>query len=115
MKIEKIDVVALQELNVHRQDRHTIDAHKNAAQTLGYKMFLAPTATPNQVGGTAILIAQTLSDDGATASLSHTHPKGNSIHVKLTIPVIGLLDVWSVYAPADSNLRRDFFLRMAAS
>eukprot|EP00965_Chrysotila_dentata_P194173 6176202-Pleurochrysis_carterae.AAC.1 len=66
-----------------------------------------------QIGGTAILVAQTLLDEGVIAAFSHSHPKGNSIRIKLAVPTMGNLDVWSIYAPADSTLRRDFFLRMA--
>eukprot|EP00965_Chrysotila_dentata_P070492 2329796-Pleurochrysis_carterae.AAC.1 len=109
MRNNKIDVIAFQEHNVHRQDARTLESHKHAAQSLGYKLFLAPTATSMQVGGSAILVAQSLLDDGVIATFSHSHPKGNSIRIKLVVPSIANLDVWSIYAPADSMLRREFF------
>eukprot|EP00965_Chrysotila_dentata_P226925 6195710-Pleurochrysis_carterae.AAC.1 len=113
MRNDKIDVIAFQEHNVHRQDTRTLETHKHTALSLGYKLFLAPTATNMQIGGTAILVAQSLLDEEATATFSHSHPKGNSIRIKLAVPTIGNLDLWSIYAPADSTLRRDCFLRMA--
>eukprot|EP00965_Chrysotila_dentata_P113001 3733763-Pleurochrysis_carterae.AAC.1 len=55
MADDKIDVVALQELNAHRQNIQTVEAHKRTAQSLGYKLFLVTTTEQKQTGGTAIL------------------------------------------------------------
>eukprot|EP00965_Chrysotila_dentata_P170602 5631560-Pleurochrysis_carterae.AAC.1 len=114
MADDKIDVVALQELNVHRQNIQTVEAHKRTAQTLGYKLFLATTTEQKQTGGTAILVSQKLMSEGCTVSTVIRHPEGNSIRVRLNHPTIGMLHLWSVYAPADGTKRRDFFLKIAA-
>eukprot|EP00965_Chrysotila_dentata_P231136 6198174-Pleurochrysis_carterae.AAC.1 len=79
MADDKIDVVALQELNVHRQNLQTVEAHKRTAQTLGYKLFLATTTEQKQTGGTAILVSQKLLSEGCTVSTVIRHPDGNSI------------------------------------
>eukprot|EP00965_Chrysotila_dentata_P193210 6175610-Pleurochrysis_carterae.AAC.3 len=54
---DKIDVVAFQELNVHRNNQRVMESHKQTANTLGYKLFIAPTAEVAQIGGAAILIS----------------------------------------------------------
>eukprot|EP00965_Chrysotila_dentata_P126606 4186494-Pleurochrysis_carterae.AAC.1 len=64
MSDDKIDVVAFQELNVHRNNQAVLESHKRTANTLGYKLFIAPTATVAQIGGTAILVSLRLIAEG---------------------------------------------------
>eukprot|EP00965_Chrysotila_dentata_P125145 4136343-Pleurochrysis_carterae.AAC.1 len=114
MADDRIDVVALQELNLHRQNSQTVEAHKRTAQTLGYNFFLATTTEQKQTGGTAILVSQKLLSEGCAISTVIRHPDGNSIRVRLNHPTVGMLHLWSIYAPADGTKRRDFFLKIAA-
>eukprot|EP00965_Chrysotila_dentata_P253635 6211347-Pleurochrysis_carterae.AAC.1 len=108
MADDKIDVIALQELNVNRQNIQTVEAHKRTAQTLGYKLCLATTTEQKQTGGTAILVSQKLLSEECTVSTGIRHPDGKSIRVRLNRPIIGMLHLWSIYAPADGTKRRDF-------
>eukprot|EP00965_Chrysotila_dentata_P137517 4549076-Pleurochrysis_carterae.AAC.1 len=52
--------------------------------------------------------------EGCTVSTVIRHPDGNSIRVRLNHPIIGMLHLWSIYAPADGTKRREFFLKIAA-
>eukprot|EP00965_Chrysotila_dentata_P114990 3801134-Pleurochrysis_carterae.AAC.1 len=114
MRDDKIDVIAFQELNVHRNNLSVIEAHKQTANALGYKLFIAPTAEVSQIGGTAILVSLRMISEGSVATFLHSHPKGNYVRIKLTNPIFGTLYVWSIYAPADGIQRRNLFLKMAA-
>eukprot|EP00965_Chrysotila_dentata_P065147 2159596-Pleurochrysis_carterae.AAC.1 len=114
MREDKIDVVAFQELNVHRNNQPVLESHKQTAIALGYRLFIAPTAEVAQIGGTAVLISLRLIAEGSVATFLNSHPKGNYVRIKLTNPHFGTLYVWSIYAPADGTQRRDFFLKMAA-
>eukprot|EP00965_Chrysotila_dentata_P014010 464406-Pleurochrysis_carterae.AAC.1 len=111
---DKIDVIALQELNVHRNNQNVLESHKRTANSLGYKLFIAPTSAVAQIGGTAILVSVRMIAEGSVATFIHSHPNGNYVRIKITNPVFGILYVWSIYAPADGTQRRDLFLKMAA-
>eukprot|EP00965_Chrysotila_dentata_P120381 3980586-Pleurochrysis_carterae.AAC.1 len=91
MANDKIDIIAFQELNVHRNNQRILEAHKHSAFALGYKLFIAPTAEVAQIGGTAILISLRMLSEGSVATFMHSHPKGNYIRIKLTTPKFGTL------------------------
>eukprot|EP00965_Chrysotila_dentata_P030370 1010792-Pleurochrysis_carterae.AAC.1 len=110
---DKVDVIAFQEHNVHRNNQGTLETHKHTAKTLGYKLFIAPTAEVAQIGGTAILVSLQMLSEGSVATFMHSHPNGNYVRVKIVNPQFGTLHVWSVYAPADGTQCRDLFLKMA--
>eukprot|EP00965_Chrysotila_dentata_P201026 6180338-Pleurochrysis_carterae.AAC.1 len=77
MRDDKIDVVAFQELNVHRNNQHVLESHKQTSNALGYKLFIAPMAEVAQIGGTAVLVSLRLISEGSVATFLHSHPKGN--------------------------------------
>eukprot|EP00965_Chrysotila_dentata_P126622 4186763-Pleurochrysis_carterae.AAC.3 len=102
---DKIDVIAFQELNVHRNNQRMLESHRHSAYALGYKLFIAPTAEVAQIGGTAILVSLRMISEGSVATFVHSHPNGNYVRIKLTNPTFGTLHVWSVYAASDGTQR----------
>jgi len=80
--------VALQKHSIHRREPRTIESHNklHATNQLEHNLILATTATLNPTGGTLILISlHFLTAELSPSSLTHT--KGNSIHIKLVLPI----------------------------
>eukprot|EP00965_Chrysotila_dentata_P058118 1926770-Pleurochrysis_carterae.AAC.2 len=108
-----IDIVTLQEYNVHRQAPRTIEYHnRHATNTLGHELILAPTTTLNQTGGPLILISLHF-ETAEQSSPSLTRPK-DSIRINSTLPTSGSLGISSICASAYGSQRHEFFLKMAA-